>query len=116
MITLYTNGPWSADNGGGSWYGVFDEDGAALAYLIEPADIQHVKVLPEVEQFGNPYAQRSRLREHRANAFLMAAAPELLEALRALLESNDGFGRTRAEDLARAEAAIKKASPPEDSE
>lgn len=46
----------------------------------------------------------------RADALLIAAAPELLAALRALLDSNDGFGRRLQRDVDRAEAAIASAS------
>lgn len=47
--------------------------------------------------------------EMRANAHLIAAAPEILEALEMMLEMSEmsGFGKAAAEDVAR--AAIAKA-------
>ena len=47
--------------------------------------------------------------DHLANALLIAAAPELLEALEMMLDMSEmgGFGKSAAEDTAR--AAIAKA-------
>lgn len=64
---------------------------------------------------------KTRTTENKANARLIAAAPELLETLHALVEQfhayengwmGEGIWRTRIglpDDLKRAEAAIKKA-------
>jgi hypothetical protein len=61
----FTPGPWKADNGDGEYWGVFDENGAGLAYLTEDCRSSQGLQSPD---------------EDRANARLIAAAPELLAA------------------------------------
>lgn len=70
-MTKHTPGPWGVDDAGGEApFGVFAEDGDAVCYLTE-----------------NPMGGLG-LREYaedQANARLIAAAPDLLEAAKAVL-------------------------------
>jgi len=74
-VTEYTPGPWGVDDAGGEApFGVFAEDGDAVCYLTE-----------------NPMGGLG-LREYaedQANARLIAAAPDLLEAAKAFVAINE---------------------------
>lgn len=79
----HTPGPWSADNGGDAFYGVFGPDGGALAYLLDVAPgVQWQSAILPMEP---SITMRERFAIHEANATLMAAAPDLAEALRAIV-------------------------------
>ena len=43
MSTKHTPGPWAADDAGGEFFGIFDQFGGALAYLVETPDMQNPK-------------------------------------------------------------------------
>lgn len=74
--TKFTPGPWIADDGDASSWGVFsDATSDAVCYLYDT----HV---------GAPYATDPI--ESSANANLIAAAPELYEALKAMA-ADDAF-------------------------
>lgn len=89
MKNAHTPGPWHDDCDGGGWY-ICREDGEFLGF-INPPDFW------EEPHYTNAEAD--------ANARLMAAAPELLEALKALVER----GTDSPEHIA-AERAIAKAT------
>jgi len=105
MTTKHTPGPWSAVD---SEYGIF------------------VRIQPTFRNFGMPVAQvwaasddsqRSwsvRGPEARANASLIAAAPDLLVALRALIALHDGGYSTQSDVqpvVAQARSALAKVAP-----
>lgn len=102
MRTKHTPGPWDVEyenadyNGGGQWYNA----GPAKVWF--------------------PYnVKKQEEDEAKANAYLIAAAPELLEVLRDALDSLDYVERTlpglsgygvRQERIQKARAAIAKAT------
>lgn len=67
----HTPGPWAADDGDGQYWGVFaDNDSDAICYLCD----------------WSPLKRETPLRrEDAANARLIAAAPEMLMALKAAI-------------------------------
>lgn len=89
MSAPYTPGPYTADDGGGGFYGVFGPDGAPLAYLIEHEPYRggtHVRARilphePATVYHSAEDAAYTRYAEHAANAHLFAAAPALVEML-----------------------------------
>lgn len=81
-MSSHTPGPWSADDGDGQFYGVFDDDGNPLAFLIEPKPNGSESLLPKDDT--EAIRGYRRWEEHQANARLMATAPELLAALKAI--------------------------------
>jgi len=92
-MSKHTPGPWSIHHE----FNVFDENGRCVAscggYSSNFRDVEP---------------------ENRANAMLIAAAPDLLEACRALLAAHSGIcegdgDMGEDEDCARARAAIAKA-------
>lgn len=91
QMNQFTKGPWkyeydNADHYGGCWYSITDEDGGNVC------------------AFGYNVAD-SVANEKLANAKLIAAAPDLYEALQAMLEfPNAG----PSHDMAR--AALSKAT------
>jgi len=92
-MSKHTQGPWIAHPDIG-------EDNRGMGWIRTPDG-------RDVSCYGT---QELWMSENIANGKLMAAAPELLEALQTLLSSNDGFGRVRPEDEATARAAIAKAT------
>jgi len=74
----HTPGLWSADNGDSDLWGVFDDNGAYIAYLCEPA--------------GGGYRIDRPDGENEANARLIAAAPELLAALQGVAWKIRAYG------------------------
>lgn len=100
MSAQHTPGPWIACEYGG--YG--DYDGKCRVVLGEGGDIRTAVVLG----FDTP--------ENEANARLIAAAPDLLEALRycrnslkAVIDGEGGIG-LHAPEIIEADAAIAKAT------
>jgi hypothetical protein len=92
--TQHTPGPWTADSGDGQYYGVFREsDGGGICYLSEPGG----QLLPTDRNWP----------EHEANARLIAAAPDLLAALRNIIAAPRNASRAFIHEIAR--AAIAKA-------
>ena len=95
----HTPGPWQTNvddfgtsNTGGAYVGVYDDFGKTLA---------HVLCRDIVGSGGeNPYA---------ANARLIAAAPDLLEALEGLLRLHQSHNRETTPEEIAAEYAIAKA-------
>lgn len=82
-MNIHTPGPWSADNGGDAFYGVFGPDGGALAYLLDVAPgVQWQSAILPMEP---SITMRERFAIHEANANLMAAAPDFVAALRAIV-------------------------------
>lgn len=73
VMTQHTPGPWNIDDGDSDAFGIFDDDGHPIAYLSE-------------RPLGG-MGIRGRLVD-KANATLMAAAPDLLETLIKLREGN----------------------------
>jgi hypothetical protein len=80
----HTPGPWAVDDGDGRYCGIFGEDGNPVAYLCEPKFPNDVHLLP-LDMDGSPDGYRY-WEEHKANARLMAAAPDLLTALKAMVD------------------------------
>jgi len=76
--------PWQLDDGDGSQLGVFDSNGEEIAYLCEPRNLAS--------------------ETPTANARLIAVAPDLLAALKSILENS---GERSIRDTAR--TAITKA-------
>lgn len=64
----WTPGPWTVDDGDSEAFGVFSADGAGICYLSE-----------------NPYRGLGLRPEDSANANLIAAAPDMYEALETML-------------------------------
>jgi hypothetical protein len=73
MSTAHSPSPWTADDGGSDWIGIFGADGDAIAFLVTPGAGRLVPPQPLREPA-----------ERLANARLLAAAPELLAACEAL--------------------------------
>ncbi len=86
MSNGHTPGPWRMDHDGSNWMVVTDD-------YPEMVDVWGFNGMPAVEVV--------------ANARLIAAAPELLEALECLLE----MGHAKAGDLARAAIAKARGTP-----
>jgi hypothetical protein len=123
-VSKHTPGPWGADDGDGHYFGIFsDETGEPIAYLVEPYPSSRVVILPRDEDyekflrstdaaFAAQWKPHQRLEEHKANANLIAAAPELKDALIEMLDVLiDGEWGTHAHATAdrKARAALKKA-------
>lgn len=79
MPNKFTRGPWTFDEHGGTWY-VWGPHGAMVA---DGADDEPVARMRGVGRGATPG-------EQRANARLIAHAPELLATLEALLEADPG--------------------------
>lgn len=75
---MTTPWPWSADDGDSPLWGVFDPDGNAIAYMARRGDA--------FAAGGNVEGLAAALAEDRANAHLMAAAPQMYEALLGVLK------------------------------
>ena len=70
--------------------------------------VRHPQIYSDTGPVANAtWLGDGRLDELNANARLIAAAPELLEALEALLDYENGIQKAKAEQMAR--AAIAKA-------
>ena len=97
----HTEGPWTADDGDGGVWGVFSEaDSDGIAYLAEPT--RDMRLL--------------RPDEAAANARLIAAAPDLLQALKSIVSALGAVGHdgwhsepVHESDVKAALAAITKA-------
>lgn len=88
-MKLHTPGPWARI--------------IADGYIV-----RHPQIYSDTGPVANAtWLGDSRLEELNANARLIAAAPELLEALEALLDYENGIQKAKAEQMAR--AAITKA-------
>lgn len=99
METKHTPGPWNAN-----WTRI---SGQAIGFHI--ADSKHGSLRPICEAYDNTGAMSAD--EIEANARLIAAAPELLEALRGLLQAESpdyvqSWGIAREQAI----AAIAKAA------
>ena len=99
MKAQHTPGPWKLDT-----YGAHPED--AIGGEITGPNSEHIADLPN-------YGQDSGLTKARflSNGHLIAAAPELLAALKRLVEDGDVFSYSRTERNPREQAreAIAKA-------
>lgn len=122
----HTPGPWEFDDGGEgpAPYYIFagDEEIARLSHVTGPNALLAMDrkefSLPRDEQYEESIYRESleyvRAAEHCANARLIAAAPELLDALRYILEGDpcnclagDMYGEC---DFCKGRAAIAKAT------
>jgi hypothetical protein len=115
MAAQHTPGPWTADDGDGRYFGVAGDDGEMVAYLVEPQEPMRVNLLP-YDPEGGPDGYRFWER-HKANARLIAAAPEMLEALESINRMASPGHRTLDDMIRdfgfivdRARAAIAKAT------
>ena len=102
MTTQHTPGPWrTSDNG--EWTASYDGLGSSCYQGIkdEFGNVVALAVAHDPNLFSDP--------DTYANARLIAAAPDLLEALKNLLESHYNGNVIKA-DCAEAEAAIAKAT------
>ena len=92
-MTQHTPGPWVTDRNQHGECHVMDEFGIAIADMAVD------------------YSSIKKIEEHEANARLIAAAPELLEALKDMLDGHEdactGYGEGAAD---KARAAIAKAT------
>jgi hypothetical protein len=73
----FTPGPYNADDGDGQYFCVFDAKGNPLAVLAEIRGPVHIVPLPEDRGQSEDYG---RFAEHKANAHLFAAAPDMYAA------------------------------------
>lgn len=71
MTTMHTKGPWRAE--GPDWFGDYN--------IMHPADSLAI---------GAAVTNLRQAAEVRANALLLAAAPDMLEVLRAIIERSGG--------------------------
>lgn len=116
--TGHSPGPWVADDGDGQYFGVFQEgNGGAIAYLVEPGPmgITRRQMLPTEDARDAILTEEyQHSKEHAANARLIAAAPTMLAALKAIINSDmamreeDEGNHSSALDVVR--AAIRKAT------
>ena len=106
----WTPGPWRADPGGGNCYGIFGRDGDTVAFLAQPQRGAGIFLLPlDVESGLEKYG---RWDEHAANAYLLAAAPDLYSALEELIAASALRDQSRVTAaLDRARSAVNKARP-----
>jgi hypothetical protein len=72
MTQKHTPGPWTDQTDDGSQWGIYDRHGRCVAQAQQVAPL------------ANDYTQEERT----ANARLISAAPDLLEALEGLLDSD----------------------------
>jgi hypothetical protein len=112
MNSQHTPGPWSLDHGS-----AFDTDNQPLpGFAVGSAELGFTTVtIRAVGQTLTPCPSVDKLREiGLANARLIAAAPELLEALQGALAiiCTPSTNAERAEVINLAIAAINKAQPP----
>lgn len=97
-----TPGPWSLDDGDGGPFDVFDQDGRLIALLSEKG-----RHLPEPQFSGNEHLT---WHEHRANALLIAAAPELLDFVMSAAKFDPVFAKgAEKERIALARQLVAKA-------
>ena len=100
-MSKHTPGPWE-------WYG---------PNLLCGGERQSENILNSADD-GRPYGDHAALIEHhwdgdvaKANARLIAAAPELLEALKEIVDAADGAGWEQLDpSFKKARAAIAKAT------
>ena len=98
QMSNHTPGPWKAVDGGR-----FDPE--VIITTEGRIDSHHGEICSMEIEFNGPHGV-----EQRANVHLIAAAPDLLEALLTLLgEHEDSDYMTAAEQRAKARAAIRKA-------
>jgi len=95
----HTAGPWYAENSGSIRRVKTDEDGDP--FLI--AGIKNRSIQTPQSPFSHPKGE-----EAKANANLIAAAPELLEVCKVIAESYEG-ARNTPEYMPELQAAINKA-------
>ena len=94
MSTQHTPGPWSVDAMGNVW----------------SADTKVCEMSEHPVIMSGCYREKTD-DEHRANARLIAAAPEMLEALKMSLKIGDGCSRGFLNEVQKqARAAIAKAT------
>ena len=106
-MSNYTLGPWTVKNGGDIFGPLGGDSGDGCkcdhndGWKVAEVDVYSSFVEGELVELGRV--------PRMANARLIAAAPELLEALEMMLDMSEmnGFGKAAAEDTAR--AAIAKA-------
>ena len=92
--TLWSAGPWSVHAG---------------STLSEPPSVRQVGTGAFVAFANLDLDERMTPEELQANAALMAAAPELYDALAALVQTIDALGAVRIPKMAAARAALAKA-------
>ncbi len=110
-MNKHTKGPWFADNGDGQYCGVFGAHGEPIAYLVEPKG-NNYELLPLASHDEWAGAQEyPKWHEHEDNARLIAAAPDLLEALENAVGDLKAIIEVRGDsiDLTQYRAAIAKA-------
>lgn len=91
----YTPGPWGADS---SHYGTI---------YVEANAVIDKRLVQEICAVGPTESGRD---QQEANARLIAAAPELLEAAMAFIAPFDGIEVVQNSNIAKARAAIAKAT------
>lgn len=100
-MTKHTPAPWTRGKQKTTWYNIY-------------ADNERVRVARAFDPSPAPYHKAGGFEIEEANARLIAAAPELLEALKALVEFADAVGKLtkyspNPRDIDAARAAIRKA-------
>jgi hypothetical protein len=95
MKTTHTPGKWNLEENNG------------IIYLMDEQD----KAIATIHTREDGINNNARIKEGKANAKLIAAAPELLEILQGFIEARDaGYRKFKEERYTRARAAIKKAT------
>lgn len=105
MTTKFTPGPWHT----GEPFAIFP--GAPLRFHVsQAAGAPYTPNYSDVANLSAETIPGEKLEIQRANARLIAAAPDLLEALRELYESLDSCVDLTPERMWKARAAITKAT------
>jgi hypothetical protein len=108
----HTKGLWAVLPLEGKYYGTKVQVGENTIEVWTP---DHFNFKPSERQIAEGYDPKTDGHDHvedersLANASLIAAAPDLLEALRAMQPEKYALHKLSAEILAQAESALKKA-------
>ena len=102
MQTQHTPGPWYVFHS--AYRGRFDDDGPGAFSIGDAPTARSANIL------CSRYEWPERAEEMKANAHLMAAAPDLLESLRLMVDLVELVVPFEGETLRRARAAIAKAT------
>ena len=107
IVAAHTPGPWSASAPDGSYHDVI-----RIFVDADPEGVAPVAICPQRQSaiMSVMSGQKNDTTEAAANGRLIAAAPDLLAALRLLVKQNGAFEQVTAAALNEARDAIAKAS------